>query len=127
MEPTTETIKPLKGAELLEAVRKLGNVSPTDMARACGFITAKGRVQTSKFFKEMLVAKGLLRNRRYRPLRKSQGKAPGYVTTILPNGNLVVNAAYTRQLGLQPSDKVRIEVGRNHIKLTQDESTIIDV
>jgi AbrB-like transcriptional regulator len=51
------------------------------------------------------------------------GKA-SYRIQVQQNGNLLIGAAYTRQMGLIPGTEFEIQIGRKHIKLVQVESSL---
>ncbi|MEM9769737.1 MAG: AbrB family transcriptional regulator, partial [Cyanobacteria bacterium P01_D01_bin.71] len=39
--------------------------------------------------------------------------------TVQSNGNLLIGATYTKQMGLKPGDEFEISLGRKHIHLKQ--------
>lgn len=106
---------PLEGEELLRAisVEPLKSVSIQEAAAACGYISDKGRVQTARFCKAVLHARGL-----FTGTRISRGKAPSYSTRVGVTGAVVVGPAYVRQLKAEPGDAISIAVSRNRIILT---------
>jgi hypothetical protein len=111
---------PLAGADLLAKVKELGDASKTDLARACGYVSAKKdgaeRINFTAFYEAMLEAKGV-------DLGDGGGSAgkPGrklsYTTKVQFNGNLMVGKAYTAMLGLEPGDEFEIKLGRKQIRL----------
>ncbi|WP_317135042.1 AbrB family transcriptional regulator [Leptolyngbya sp. BL0902] len=47
------------------------------------------------------------------------GRSASYRISVQANGNLLIGAAYTKQMSLQPGDEFEITLGRKHIKLKQ--------
>ena len=109
-------MNPLTGKELLNKIESLGKTSPHAAARACGYISDSGKVLIAKFYKAILQARGLFE---HTPGRR--GKAPSFRTHVQPNGSIVINAAYTRILGLKPGTPISITVGKTTITLKVQE------
>jgi hypothetical protein len=47
------------------------------------------------------------------------GRTPSYRISVQSNGNLLIGAAYTKQMDLHAGDEFLITLGRKHIKLKQ--------
>ena len=110
----------LAGTELLTKVKELGDVSKTDLATQCGYVSKKkdgsDRVNFTAFYEALLSAKGV---------ELGGGAAIGkggrklsYVATVQGNGNLLVGKAYTAMLGLEPGAEFDIKLGKKAIRLT---------
>jgi hypothetical protein len=109
----------LTGSDLLAKVKELGDVSKSDLVRACGYVSQKKdgteRLNFTAFYEALLNAKGVDFGN---PARAGKGgRKLSYSTRIQFNGNLMVGKAYTAQLGLQPGDEFEIKLGRKQIKL----------
>jgi len=110
----------LVGSDLLAKVKDLGDVSKSDLVRACGYVSAKKdgseRLNFTAFYEALLEAKGLSLGSGGTSAGKA-GRKLSYVATVQGNGNLLVGKAYTALLGLQPGDEFEIKLGRKQIKL----------
>ena len=109
----------LTGAELLTKVKELGDVSKTELATQCGYVSKKkdggDRVNFTAFYEALLGAKGVELGG-----NASVGKGGrklSYVATVQGNGNLLVGKAYTAMLGLEPGAEFDIKLGRKAIRL----------
>jgi hypothetical protein len=116
---------PMTGEALLAQVIQLGNISKDDKARACGYLTTtktgQSRVNIMQFQNALLEAMGVdLEGRSSGAGRR--GRTPSYRIRVQSNQNLLVSAAYTVQMGLQPGDEFEITLGRKHIKLVKLEA-----
>jgi AbrB-like transcriptional regulator len=47
------------------------------------------------------------------------GRSASYRISVQANGNLLIGAAYTKQMELKPGDEFEISLGRKHIRLKQ--------
>tara|TARA_B100001939_G_scaffold324532_1_gene316614 strand:+ start:998 stop:1366 length:369 start_codon:yes stop_codon:yes gene_type:complete len=110
----------LTGTELLTKVKELGDVSKTDLATQCGYVSKKkdgsDRVNFTAFYEALLGAKGVELGG-----GGSVGKGGrklSYVATVQGNGNLLVGKAYTAMLGLEPGAEFDIKLGKKAIRLT---------
>ena len=109
----------LTGAELLTKVKELGDVSKTELATQCGYVSKKkdgsDRVNFTAFYEALLGAKGVeLGGNAY--VGKG-GRKLSYVATVQGNGNLLVGKAYTAMLGLEPGAEFDIKLGKKAIRL----------
>ncbi len=120
----TEEQKPemLTGQALLQKVKELGTLGKEEKARACGYytISKKGvkRVNMMKFMNALLEAEGFQLDSDQSTNGKG-GRSASYRITVQSNGNLLIGATYTRQMGLKPGDEFEISLGRKHIHLRQ--------
>lgn len=115
----------LTGEELLHKVKELGNQTKEEKARACGYFTINKngieRVNMMQFLNALIEAEGIDLDSK-QDTRGSGGRSASYRITVQANGNLLIGAAYTKQLGLEPGDEFEISLGRKHIQLKQVES-----
>ena len=111
----------LRGSELLSKVRELGDVSKSELVRACGYVSSKkdggDRLNFTAFYEALLEAKGVSLGEGGGKGSSKPGRKLTYVATVQGNGNLLVGKAYTALLGLKPGDEFEIRLGRKQIKL----------
>ena len=111
----------LTGAELLTKVKELGDVSKTELATQCGYVSKKkdgsDRVNFTAFYEALLGAKGIELGGGGAAIGKG-GRKLSYVATVQGNGNLLVGKAYTAMLGLEPGAEFDIKLGKKAIRLT---------
>ena len=109
----------LTGADLLAKVKELGDVSKSDLVRACGYISHKRdgseRLNFTAFYEALLNAKGV----DFGGTSKTGkgGRKLSFVATVQGNGNLLIGKAYTAMLDLKPGDDFDIKLGRKQIRL----------
>jgi AbrB-like transcriptional regulator len=117
--------EPMTGEALLAQVIQLGNISKDDKARACGYLTTtktgQSRVNIMQFQNALLEAMGVDLEGRSSSADRS-GRTPSYRIRVQSNQNLLVSAAYTAQMGLQPGDEFEITLRRKQIKLSKLEA-----
>ena len=77
--------------------------------------TGQERVKLAAFMNALLKAKGV----EFGVDSKRDGRSASYRIQVQQNGNLLIGAAYTRELGLEPGTEFEIQLGRNHIKLVK--------
>jgi len=110
----------LTGADLLAKVKDLGDISKSDLVRACGYVSQKKdgseRLNFTAFYEALLNAKGLDLGSGG-PKGRRGGRKLSYSTKIQFNGNLMVGKAYTAMLDLKPGDEFEIKLGRKMIRL----------
>ncbi|MGB3507652.1 MAG: AbrB family transcriptional regulator [Microcoleaceae cyanobacterium] len=118
---TEKSITPLTGKALLKKVKELSSSSRKDTAIACGYYSTtkdeQKRVNLTKFYDAVLKAKGI-------PLddngvKDGRGRAATYRACVHKNGQLVIGANYTQEMGLKPGDEFVIQLGHKHIHLRQ--------
>jgi hypothetical protein len=115
-------IEPLTGEELLDKVKELGNLTKEEKAKACGYytLTKSGvqRVNMMKFWNALIDAQGIELDGKQSKNGRG-GRSASYRITVQSNGNLLIGAAYTKQMDLKPGDEFEITLGRKHIHLKQ--------
>ena len=118
----TKEKEPLAGEALLKKVRELEHLSKEEKAKACGYYTlTKGgveRVNMMAFLNALIEAEGIELDGMAKGAGRG-GRSASYRITVQSNGNLLIGAAYTRQMGLQAGDEFEISLGRKHITLRQ--------
>ena len=110
----------LTGTELLTKVKELGDVSKTELATQCGYVSKKkdgsDRVNFTAFYEALLGAKGIELGGGGAAIGKG-GRKLSYTATVQGNGNLLVGKAYTALLDLNPGDEFEIKLGKKGIRL----------
>jgi len=110
----------LTGTELLTKVKELGDVSKTELATQCGYVSKKkdgsDRVNFTAFYEALLGAKGVELGAGSAGIGKG-GRKLSYIATVQGNGNLLIGKAYTAMLGLEPGDEFEIKLGKKAIRL----------
>ena len=110
----------LAGTELLSKVKELGDVSKTELATQCGYVSKKkdgsDRVNFTAFYEALLGAKGIELGGGGAAIGKG-GRKLSYTATVQGNGNLLVGKAYTALLDLNPGDEFEIKLGKKAIRL----------
>ena len=111
----------LTGSDLLSKVKDLGDVSKSDLVRACGYVSTKKdggeRLNFTAFYEALLEAKGVnLAVGGTAGIGKG-GRKLSYVATVQGNGNLLVGKAYTAMLDLKPGDEFTIKLSKKSIRL----------
>merc|ERR1712078_278624 len=111
----------LTGSDLLAKVKELGDVSKSDLVRACGYVSTKKngseRLNFTAFYEALLEAKGVnLGDSGVAGIGKG-GRKLSYVATVQGNGNLLIGKAYTALLDLKAGDEFEIKLGRKQIRL----------
>ena len=110
----------LTGTDLLAKVKELGDVSKTDLATQCGYVSKKkdgsDRVNFTAFYEALLGAKGVELGAGSAGIGKG-GRKLSYIATVQGNGNLLIGKAYTAMLGLEPGDEFEIKLGKKAIRL----------
>ena len=113
---------PLQGEDLLTQVKNLGSISKEEKARECGYytVTKNGveRVNMMKFLNALIDAEGIKLDGKQNGNGRG-GRSASYRISVQSNGNLLIGAAYTKQMDLQPGDEFEISLGRKHIHLRQ--------
>ena len=111
----------LTGPDLLSKVKELGDVSKSDLVRACGYVSGKkdggDRLNFTAFYEALLEAKGVSLGEGGGKGSGTPGRKLSYVATVQGNGNLLVGKAYTALLGLKPGDEFEIKLGRKQVRL----------
>lgn len=114
--------QPLTGQALLEKVKHLGHMNKEDKAKECGYYTLiKGgveRVNMMKFLNALIDAEGIELDGKQEGNGRG-GRSASYRISVQSNNNLLIGAAYTKQMDLEPGDEFEIILGRKHIHLKQ--------
>ena len=110
----------LTGSDLLSKVKDLGDVSKSDLVRACGYVSEKkdggDRLNFTAFYEALLEAKGVNLASGGAGIGKG-GRKLSYVAKVQGNGNLLLGKAYTAMLNLEPGDEFEIKLGKKAIRL----------
>lgn len=120
--PVEETqAKPLTGKALLQKLKELPHLSRREKARECGYFTvAKDdqiRVSSGEFMNAVLAAKGVSLDTESG--KDGRGREASYRVSVHKNGQMVIGASYTQEMGLQVGDEFEIKLGYKHIHLKQ--------
>ncbi|MEY3223421.1 MAG: AbrB family transcriptional regulator [Cuspidothrix sp.] len=123
--PKQKKFEPLVGEELLAKVKELESLSKDEKAKQCGYytVTKNGieRVNMMKFLNALIDAEGIQLDSS--PSANGRGgRSASYRISVQSNGNLLIGAAYTKQMNLQPGDEFVITLGKKHIRLRQVDS-----
>ena len=116
----------LTGAELLAKVKDLGDVSKSDIVRACGYVSTKKdggeRINFTSFYEALLNAKGVeLGGGTGTAGIGKGGRKLSYIAKVQGNGNLLIGKAYTALLDLKAGDEFEIKLGKKQIRLLPTE------
>ena len=110
----------LSGTDLLAKVKELGDVSKTELATQCGYVSKKkdgsDRVNFTAFYEALLGAKGVELGSGSAGIGKG-GRKLSYIATVQGNGNLLIGKAYTALLDLETGDEFEIKLGKKAIRL----------
>ena len=117
----------LTGSDLLAKVKELGDVSKSDLVRACGYVSTKKnggeRLNFTAFYEALLEAKGMKLGGGNGSKVGKGGRKLSYIATVQGNGNLLIGKAYTALLDLKAGDEFEIKLGRKQIRLLPTEET----
>lgn len=112
----------LTGEALLTKVKDLEHLSKEEKARECGYYTLTKnnveRVNMMKFLNALIDAEGIELDGKQQGNGRG-GRSASYRISVQSNGNLLIGAAYTKQMDLEPGDEFEISLGRKHIHLKQ--------
>ena len=116
----------LTGSDLLAKVKELGDVSKSDLVRACGYVSTKkngsDRLNFTAFYEALLEAKGVsLGDAGAAGGIGKGGRKLSYIATVQGNGNLLIGKAYTALLDLKAGDEFEIKLGKKQIRLLPTE------
>jgi hypothetical protein len=114
---------PLKGEALLARVKELENLTKEDKAKECGYYTVmpdgSERLNMMKFLNALIDAEGIELDGRTSNGNSRGGRSASFRISVQANGNLLIGAAYTKKMELNPGDEFEISLGRRHIHLKQ--------
>jgi hypothetical protein len=117
--------EPLTGETLLDKVAELEHHTKEEKAKECGYYTITKndvvRVNMMKFYNALLEAKEIEVDGKQSGNGRG-GRSASYRISVQANGNLLIGAAYTKQMELRPGDEFEISLGRKHIRLKQVDS-----
>ena len=111
----------LTGKELLAKVKENDGLTKRELAKECGYYTVgkegQTRVNLSGFYDALLAAKGIQLD----PEKSADGRGreASYTLTVHKNGQIVIGAAYTQEMGLKSGDEFKIKLGYKHIHLVK--------
>ena len=87
----------LIGSDLLDKVKELGDVSKSDLVKACGYVSSKKdggeRLNFTAFYEALLEAKGVSLATGGTAGVGKGGRKLSYVATVQGNGNLLIGKA----------------------------------
>mgnify|MGYP001288759957 FL=1 len=117
----------LSGSDLLAKIKELGDVSKSELVRACGYVSKKKnggeRLNYTAFYEALLEAKGInLGDSGAAGIGKG-GRKLSYLAKVQGNGNLLIGKAYTALLDLKAGDEFEIKLGRKQIRLLPTEES----
>lgn len=111
----------LTGKALLAKVKENDGLTKRELAKECGYYTVgkegQTRVSLAEFYDALLAAKGI----QLEPEKSADGRGreASYTLTVHKNGQIVIGAAYTQEMGLKSGDEFTIKLGYKHIHLKQ--------
>ena len=118
-------VEPLVGEELLHKVKELETFSKEDKAKMCGYYTVNKngleRINMMQFLNALIDADGIDLDG-HSEGNGGSGRSASYRLKVHSNGQLMIGAAYTKQIELQPGDEFELSLGRKHIRLKQVEA-----
>jgi len=116
-----EPKNPLTEKALLQKVKELAHLSKRETAKACGYYTltknGQMRVDLTGFYDALLEAKGITLEPESK--KDGRGREATYQVSVHKNGQIVIGATYTQEMGLKPGDEFEIKLGYKHIHLVQ--------
>jgi AbrB family looped-hinge helix DNA binding protein len=119
---------PLTGKALLQKVKELSNKPRRETAKLCGYYTTsksgQTRVNLTEFYDAVLAARGVALD----PdgVKDGRGREPTFKVSVHKNGQIVIGATYTAEMGLKPGDEFEIKLGYKHIHLKQLDNDLDD-
>jgi len=115
-------IAPLRAKALLQKVKELSDLSRREVARECGYYTEtrKGevRINLAEFYEALLDARGITLDSES---VQKRGREASYRISVQKNGQILIGAAYTKEMGLKPGDVFDVKLGYKHIHLYQND------
>jgi hypothetical protein len=116
--PTKAQLMPttLTGDALKAKVAELGPMAESEVAIACGYVSAAGKAKLSAFKDALLAAHGLS----LKPAKTTgrKGKPLSFQVTTGKNGNIVMAGGYAARIGVEPGGAVQITHVGNQLILT---------
>jgi hypothetical protein len=118
----------LQGEKLVKFVQRNPGKTSKQLAELAGYAsttkTGRDRVNMMAFQNAMLAANNITFNVVEDSGNTRSGRKASHRIQVQQNGNLLIGAAYTRQMGLIPGTEFEIQIGRKHIKLVQVERSL---
>ena len=111
----------LTGKELLNKVGKLGELSKSEKAIACGYVSPGGRALTSQFSDALIAAMGIDLEATA-PTTVKRRRVSSVRAAVQKSGAIAIGATHVRKLGLNPGDKYVVEIGSRAIHITPQRS-----
>ncbi|MBF2037487.1 MAG: AbrB family transcriptional regulator [Leptolyngbyaceae cyanobacterium T60_A2020_046] len=112
---------PLTGKELLQKVKEFSHLNKRETAKECGYYTisknGRTRIDLTGFYDALLQARGI--SLEPEKSKDGRGREASYRVSVHKNGQIVIGAAYTQEMGLKPGDEFEIKLGYKHIHLKQ--------
>lgn len=111
----------LTGKALLAKVKENDGLTKRELAKECGYYSVgkegQTRVALAEFYDALLAAKGI----QLEPQKTADGRGreASYTLTVHKNGQIVIGAAYTQEMGLKTGDEFEIKLGYKHIHLAK--------
>ena len=113
--------EPLKGKELLEKVKELGDISKAELVQLCGYYstTKRGviRLNYLAFYEALLEAKGIGLNELSSSQRSKELEILNYIATVNDDCEIEIAKQYTELIDLKPGDQLDIKMGRKGFRL----------
>jgi hypothetical protein len=114
----------LTGKELLAKVKENDGLTKRELAKQCGYYTVgkdgQARTNLAEFYDALLSAKGI--QLEPETSKEGRGREASYSLTVHKNGQIVIGAAYTQEMGLKSGDEFQIKLGYKHIRLVKLDS-----
>ncbi|WP_017324117.1 AbrB family transcriptional regulator [Synechococcus sp. PCC 7336] len=113
--------QPLIGQALQDKVKEMQGADKKDIAKACGYISktknGQERINLMAFYGALLEAEGV--EFEAAPDKGGRGREASYKASVHKNGNLLIGAVYTKEMGLEPGDEFTLKLGKRSIALTR--------
>lgn len=110
----------LSGKALLQKVKEFSHLSKRELARQCGYAKSskKGdsRINLAEFYEALLQARGVSLDS---DQAQKRGREATYRVSVQKNGQILIGAAYTKNMNLNPGDEFDVKLGYKHIHLIQ--------
>ena len=111
----------LTGKDLLAKVKDLGDVSKSDLVKACGYVsTKKGggeRLNYTAFYEALLEAKGIGLNGISSSQSSKELETLNYIATVNDDCEIEIGKEYTELIDLKPGNQLDIKMGRKGFRL----------
>jgi hypothetical protein len=119
------TNSPLVGKALIQKLKECQGLSRKAQAKLCGYVSRdKDRQETvniTEFCEAQLAARGYSLDPENS--KDGRGREPTFRVSVHKNGQIVIGATYTQNMGLTPGDEFEIKLGYKHIRLIQLENS----